>query len=95
VAVTPQGQAGEARLKEYWLTKGLSKWAEKPHPWTSLMRQLRAKMIESGTDPARAEIMAKGMATELYHDHFGDFPGSDTAHLRSGRPIRGKVVGHG
>ncbi|MFA5636777.1 MAG: hypothetical protein WC977_12845 [Anaerovoracaceae bacterium] len=95
MAVTPQGQAGEARLKKYWLTEGLSKWATKPHPWTSLKRALMQKMIESGTDPGRAEIMSKGMATELYHAHFGDYPGSDTARVRKGKPPRGERIGPG
>ena len=86
VAVTLEGEAVAARLKKYWLTEGLSKWATKPHPWTSLKRELD-KHVNPET--------AKGLATELYHMHFGDYPGSDTAHLRSGKPIRGKVIGPG
>lgn len=80
------GDGGAERLKRYWLTEGLPKWATKPHPWQALVDHL-VKYVSLA--------VAKGLATELYHAHFGDYPGSDTAHLRSGAPIRGKVVGPG
>jgi hypothetical protein len=93
---TADGDKGnEAALKAYWLGKGRSKWANSPKPWTTLQRLLMRKMVGSGTDPARAEAMSKGMATELHRAAFGDFPGSDTARVRKGHAPRGERIGPG
>lgn len=56
------------QLKKYWLSKeGLAKWATKPHPWTALYRQLARHMNPE---------MAKRVASQWFHDHFGYWPGS-------------------
>lgn len=81
------GDGNAERLKRWWLTEGLSRWATKPHPWTALTRLL--------TEKTGNPEMSKRLATELYHAHFGDFPGSDTARVRKGHPPRGKVIGPG
>ncbi len=45
--VTPQGQAGEARLKRYWaFGAGRNKWINSPHPYTTL-RTLLSKYVSS------------------------------------------------
>ena len=81
------GDGSADNLKRYWLTKGLSRWATKPHPWTTLSRLL----LEKTGNPE----LSKRLATELYHSHFGDYPGSDTARVRKGKPPRGERVGPG
>lgn len=95
MAVTPQGQAGEARLYEYWAGKGRAGWADSAKPYTTLQRLLLKEMLKSGTDPARAEHMSKGMAARLHKMVFGDAPGSDTARVRHGKPPRGDRIGPG
>lgn len=76
-------------LNRYW-TKGpgLARWATNPHPWTTLVRLLTHYL------GGNVEV-AKGLATEYYHEVFHDYPGSDTAKIRHGRPIRGKKIGRG
>lgn len=55
------------KLKEYWLHgAGLKKWATHPHPWTALFRHLRKHMNPE---------MAKRVASQWYHDHFGHWVG--------------------
>lgn len=56
------------QLKRYWLSKeGLAKWAFSPHPWTALFRQLSKHMNPE---------MAKRVASQWYHDHFHQWPGT-------------------
>ena len=88
VVKSPEGAKGEAQLIFYWTKdpRCLAKWADKPHPWTSLRHEL-----DKFLNPEEA----KRTATNWYHLVFGDFPGSDTAKLRGGHPIRGKVIGPG
>lgn len=83
--------ADNNNLKEYWTKnpKGLAKWATKPHPWTTLKNQLLKAAPELG------EERAKRIATEWHHEVFGDYPGSDTARVRQGKPPRGKTIGPG
>lgn len=55
-------------LKHYWTRdpRGLAKWAIKPHPWTSLYRQLRKHV---------GSARAKRMASQWFKDVFGIWPG--------------------
>jgi len=79
--------ASHNQLKTYWTKgKGLAKWAPKPHPWTTLLHHL-----EKYLEPERA----RRVTTEWYHEVFGDYPGSDTARVRQGKPPRGKRIGPG
>ncbi len=66
-ASKPNGSNAK-KLHDYW-TKGagLAKWADKPHPWTALYKQLR-KYIKN---PA----IAKATAAKWYKDVKGHFPG--------------------
>lgn len=80
------GDGPGERLKRYWLTEGLSKWAFSPNPWTTLVRHL-AKHVNLE--------FAKRLATVLFHEHFGFYPGSDLNRVTHGKPPRGKVVGPG
>ena len=82
---THPGDGKANALERYW-TKGpgLALWATHPDPWRTLVALL-GKYVR---DP-------KGLATTYYHKVFGDYPGSDTAHLRAGKPIRGKKIGPG
>jgi hypothetical protein len=56
------------QLKKYWLGKGLSKWATKPHPWTALYHHILKHVKNPGK--------AKRIASQWFHDHFGYWPGS-------------------
>ncbi|MFB6392623.1 2'-5' RNA ligase family protein [Polymorphospora lycopeni] len=53
-------------LKRYWLGKGLSRWATKRHPWTTLYRLIRKHV---------GAARAKRIASQWFHDHFGYWPG--------------------
>lgn len=64
-AVRRRGNARQ--LKDYWTTgEGLAKWADTPHPWTSLKDHL-AKYLP--------EDEAKRTAAEWFHDVKGYWPG--------------------
>lgn len=55
------------QLKRYWLYgEGLKKWADSPHPWTALYRQIlkHVKNVEK----------AKRIASDWYREHFGHMP---------------------
>ncbi len=56
------------RLKRYWTKdpEGLAKWANKPHPWTSLYRHLKKHMPDE---------MARRVASEWFHEVKGYWPG--------------------
>lgn len=76
------------RLRLYWTKgEGLSKWADKPDPWTSLYHEL----IKYIHDPD----MAKRTASQWFHSVMGFWPGSDLNRVTHGHPPRGKVVGPG
>lgn len=55
------------QLKDYWTKdpRGLAKWVDKPHPWTSLYNHLRKHMPDE---------MAKRVASEWYHEVKGHWP---------------------
>ena len=60
---------GGEELKKYWLHgPGLKKWATKPHPWTALYHHILKHVGSPG--------MAKRIASQWFHDHFGYWPGS-------------------
>lgn len=82
---------GVNNLKKFWTKdpEGLAKWAEKPHPWKTLRNHLLRVAPQLGEDRANR------IATEWFHEVFGDYPGSDTARVRKGKPPRGKLIGPG
>lgn len=84
-----------AELRAYWLGKGLSRWAPKPHPWTTLRRLLIEERVKNGDNPAKAAAQAPGEATNLFKAHFGYGPGADVHRVSHGKPPRGKVIGPG
>lgn len=87
VEKSPQDMVATDRLHRYWTKgEGLAKWAETPHPWTSLHQHLLKYMPD---DEARRT------ATVWFHEVFGFYPGSDGNRVTHGKPPRGKVVGPG
>lgn len=85
--LSPQDVQNTERLHRYWTKgEGLAKWAEKPHPWTSLYHHLMKYMNPE---------MAKRTATRWFYDVFHFYPGSDLNRVTHGKPPRGKVVGPG
>lgn len=83
-----RGRRGSGeRLKRYWLTEGLHRWATKRHPW----RTLRRLLLQKTKNPN----LATRLATELVHAHFGLYPGHDAYRLMHGGKIRGKRIGPG
>jgi hypothetical protein len=85
VDLHPGDVAGE-RLKRYWLTEGLSKWAFSSAPWTELFHHL-AKHVDVS--------FAKRLATVIFHEYFGFYPGSDLNRVTHGKAPKGKVIGPG
>lgn len=65
--LTAAGKSGK-NLKDYWTKdpRGLAKWVDKPHPWTSLYNHLKKYMDDD---------MAKRTASEWYHEVKGHWPG--------------------
>lgn len=65
--MTAAGKSGK-NLKDYWTKdpRGLAKWVDKPHPWTSLYNHLKKYMDDD---------MAKRTASEWYHEVKGHWPG--------------------
>lgn len=55
------------KLKAYWLGEGLARWADTPTPYRALV----AALLSEGVP----EHMVHGAAANLYHDHFGRWPG--------------------
>jgi hypothetical protein len=60
--------ADRNQLKHYWTRdpRGLSKWATKPHPYTSLYKNLRKHV---GSE------RGKRIAAEWFREVFGIWPG--------------------
>lgn len=60
------GKSGK-NIKDYWTKdpRGLAKWVDKPHPWTSLYNHLKKHMPDE---------MAKRVASEWYHEVKGHWP---------------------
>lgn len=84
---TPNDAKNAEQLKTYWTKgKGLAKWRDSPHPWTTLRRHL-LKYLNAD--------MATRTATVWFHEVFGYYPGSDLHRVHSGKPPKGKVVGPG
>lgn len=73
------GDGGPLQLQAYWLGKGLSRWADTPTPYRSLV----AALLSEGV-PAN---MVHGQAASLYHKHFGRWPGK-----HDGAPGDGKAL---
>lgn len=64
---TKPGVGPSAEINAYWTKgKGLAKWANNPHPWTTL-RNLLLKYM--------SKAKANGLATEYYVMVFGHGPG--------------------
>jgi hypothetical protein len=63
---TSPGTGASHQLNEYWTKgEGLAKWANNPHPWTTLHALLAKYMSDK---------KAKGLATEYYMMVFGHGP---------------------
>lgn len=61
-------QVDSPSLWRYWTRgKGLAKWASKPHPYTSLVREL----TKVGVPPQ----MVKGLAARMFKARFKIWPG--------------------
>lgn len=82
------GRNDPQKLHHYWTRdpRGLRKWVDSPHPWTSLHRHLIKFMDDEE---------AKRCASQWFHEVFGFWSGSDLNRVTHGRPPRGKVVGPG
>lgn len=67
VQLTPNDAASTARLKAYWAHgEGRAKWANSPHPYTTLVVLLEKYV---------SNRMAKGLAANIFHMAFGIWPG--------------------
>ncbi|ORL01826.1 hypothetical protein A6F55_19230 [Prescottella equi] len=63
---------GARQLERYWTQgEGLAKWAEKPHPYTSLVKALTKAIPPAEMTPEQI----KGLAANYYHKVFGVWPG--------------------
>ncbi|QJD51511.1 hypothetical protein SEA_SALVADOR_16 [Gordonia phage Salvador] len=72
-----------AQLHRYWTTgKGLAKWATKPTPYRSLVTAL-SSVPEIVADMTPEQI--KGLAANLYHDVFKQWPGKQRGDKGSGK----------
>lgn len=60
------GMGATAELNRYWLGEGLAKWATSPTPFRTLVALLLKYMSKE---------KAEGYAAQLYHAHFGRWPG--------------------
>lgn len=60
------GMGATTELNAYWLGEGLAKWATSPTPYRTLLALLMKYMTKE---------KAQGYAAELYHAHFGRWPG--------------------
>lgn len=65
---TSPGVGASRALNTYWTTgEGRAKWANSPHPWTTLHALLRQHM---------SDTKARGLATEYFVRVFGHGPGA-------------------
>ncbi len=72
--VTPEGQAGAARLKLYWSTgRGKAQWIGSPHPYATLVDLLRRFV---------SERQVHGLAANIFREATGEFPGQRKAGQR-------------
>lgn len=70
------GNPANNELKRYWTRdpRGLAKWATKPHPWTSLVRELTKHV---------GRQRAERIASDWFHEVFGYWPG----HRKGKNPV--------
>jgi hypothetical protein len=86
-AVTPKDKADAERLHEYWVAgPGLAKWAQSPHPWTTL-HQLLSKYLHGHI----LDATVSKWHYEVFHQHTG----SDAYRVEHGGKMRGKRIGPG
>ncbi len=69
------GMGASEKLNAYWLGEGLVRWADSPTPWRALRGQLLEYMSID---------KANGLATELFHAHFGFYPAQEHKMLHPG-----------
>ena len=64
---TSPGIGPSGPINRYWTAgDGRAKWADAPHPYTTLV-ELLSKYVSPG--------VAHGLAAEYYHAVFGEWPG--------------------
>ncbi|MGB3358135.1 MAG: hypothetical protein WA972_21090 [Rhodococcus qingshengii] len=69
---TPGDDRKAKPLERYWTEgKGLARWAEKPHPFTSLVDALTKEIPAGEMTPEQI----KGLAAKYYHKVFRKWPG--------------------
>lgn len=69
---TPGDDRKAKPLERYWTEgKGLTRWAEKPHPFTSLVDALTKEIPPGEMTPEQI----KGLAAKYYHKVFHKWPG--------------------
>ena len=69
---TPGDDRKAKPLERYWTEgKGLARWAEKPHPFTSLVDALTKEIPPGEMTPEQI----KGLAAKYYHKVFRKWPG--------------------
>lgn len=73
VTAAGKNSGNRNNIKDYWTKdpRGLAKWVDKPHPWTSLYNHLRKHMPDE---------MAKRVASEWYHEVKGHWPNEGKKH---------------
>ncbi|WP_031467107.1 hypothetical protein [Sciscionella sediminilitoris] len=65
------------QLWHYWTKgEGLARWAKSPHPYTALVRALRAEKVP--------EHMVHGLAANIFKAVFGIYP---SQRPNGGRPL--------
>jgi hypothetical protein len=77
-ADTHPGIGPSGPINKWWLTTGLSEWATSPTPY----RTLRMKLLRY-----MSLAKASGYAAELYHLHYGEWPGKHS-HDHQGRIVK-------
>lgn len=69
-AVDTPGGRMPPQLKKYWLSgPGLARWATTPTPYRALVKALSEEIQDMTPE------QIKGLAANLYHAHFGTWPG--------------------
>lgn len=86
-AVTPAEKTDAEKLHQYWVAgPGLAKWAESPHPWTTLhallSKYLHGHILDATTSKWHYEV---------FHQHTG----SDAYRVEHGGKMRGNRIGPG
>ncbi len=87
MAHPPGKGADENALHRYWvLGEGLARWAESPHPWTTLHRLLSKYLSGRKLDAT---------VSKWHYEIFRQHTGSDAYRAAHGGKIRGNKVGPG